>query len=117
MRVIVVIALAMLLATGHLPAGGNATSASAGESEVRTAVEDTAVMAELKTVTLDVPDMSCAACPITVRKSLERVPGVIEAEASLEARQATVTYDATTTDLEALIAATTNVGYPSTVAE
>ena len=29
-----------------------------------------------KTVTLAVENMSCAACPITVRKALEKVPGV-----------------------------------------
>ena len=28
------------------------------------------------TATLDVSNMTCAACPITVRKALEKVPGV-----------------------------------------
>jgi mercuric ion binding protein len=30
----------------------------------------------LQTVTLDVQNMTCAVCPITVKKALERVPGV-----------------------------------------
>jgi periplasmic mercuric ion binding protein len=29
-----------------------------------------------KTVTLNVSGMTCAACPITVKKALEKVPGV-----------------------------------------
>jgi len=29
----------------------------------------------LQTVTLDVQNMTCAVCPITVKKALERVPG------------------------------------------
>lgn len=30
-----------------------------------------------RTVVLDVQDMTCELCPITVRKSLEKLPGVI----------------------------------------
>lgn len=37
-----------------------------------------------QTVTLNVENMTCAMCPITVRKALEKVPGVIEAEAKYE---------------------------------
>ena len=34
------------------------------------------VIAATKTVTLSVPGMNCAACPITVKKALGKVPGV-----------------------------------------
>jgi len=34
------------------------------------------VWAATQTVTLSVPGMTCAACPITVKKALSRVPGV-----------------------------------------
>lgn len=73
------------------------------------------VLAGERNVALSVPDMSCAACPITVRKSLERVDGVIEARVSFEDLTAMVTYDPAMTDVAQLIEATTNVGYPSTV--
>ena len=66
-------------------------------------------------VELSVPDMNCAACPITVRKCLERVDGVIEAQVTFEDRTAMVTYDPAVTGVARLIEATTNVGYPSTV--
>ena len=72
----------------------------------------TAFAAE-RTVTLAVQNMYCAACPSTVRKSLERVPGVIKAVVSFQDKTAVVTYDDNKTDLSALTAATTNAGYPS----
>jgi len=68
-----------------------------------------------KTVTLDVQNMTCKFCPITIRKALKKVPGVIEASASLETKTATVTFDPEKTNVEALIKATTNAGYPSTL--
>lgn len=66
-----------------------------------------------RTVTLAVQNMYCAACPITVRKSLERVTGVIKAVVSYKDKTAVVTYDDSKTDVTALTAATANAGYPS----
>ena len=68
-----------------------------------------------KTVTLDVPGMTCQFCPITIRKALENVPGVIEAKSSYDTKSATVTFDPDKTSIEALIKATANAGYPSTL--
>ncbi|MGR3837909.1 MAG: mercury resistance system periplasmic binding protein MerP [Cognatishimia sp.] len=65
------------------------------------------------TVTLSVPGMDCPMCPITVRMSLEKVDGVLDAKTSLEARTAVVTFDDAKTNVPALIEATTNYGYPS----
>lgn len=69
------------------------------------------------TVTLSVPDMNCPTCPITVRKSIERVEGVIKTEAFIETRTAVVTFDDTKTNTDALTEATEYYGYPSTVVE
>jgi len=66
-----------------------------------------------RTVTLAVEHMTCAMCPITVRKSLERVPGVIKASADYRSHSARVTFDPSRTDVPALTAATSNAGYPS----
>ena len=71
--------------------------------------------AEPVTVTLDVPGMNCGFCPITVRKALRKVPGVISASADLDSKTATVTYDPDRTSVEALTSATANAGYPSTL--
>lgn len=66
-----------------------------------------------RTVTLAVENMYCALCPLTVRKSLEAVPGVKSAVVSYASRSAVVVYDDGGTDLAALTKATTNAGYPS----
>ena len=68
-----------------------------------------------KTVVLSVPDMNCAACPITVRKALEKVPGVEKVKATLEPAEAVVTFDDAKTGIEKLVEATTQAGYPSSV--
>ena len=74
-----------------------------------------ALAATPKTVTLDVKNMTCELCPITVRKSLEKVPGVSVVKVDFDKKTATVTYDADKARPEALTDATTNAGYPSTV--
>lgn len=74
-----------------------------------------AVGAATKTVTLDVKNMTCPVCPITVKKALNRVPGVSKTDVSYERKDATVTFDDAKTNTDALIKATTNAGYPSKV--
>jgi periplasmic mercuric ion binding protein len=72
-----------------------------------------AALAGEKTVTLAVQNMYCSACPITVKSSLEAVPGVARAIVSYEDKTAVVTFDDTKTSVPALITAATNAGYPS----
>jgi mercuric ion binding protein len=69
--------------------------------------------AATKTVTLLVSGMTCAACPITVKKALGKVEGVGAIEVSYEKKEAVVTYDDTKTNVEALTKATEGAGYPS----
>ena len=71
--------------------------------------------AAMKTVTLSVPGMTCAACPITVKMALTRVDGVQKAAVSYEKLEAVVTFDDARTNAEALTKATENAGYPATV--
>ncbi|MGY2492864.1 mercury resistance system periplasmic binding protein MerP [Cupriavidus sp. CP313] len=80
------------------------------------ALASTGVLAaSTSTVTLDVGKMDCAACPITMRIALEKVPGVESAKVDYKTRRAVVTYDPTKASTEALTAATAQAGYPSTV--
>ncbi len=58
--------------------------------------------------------MYCATCPITVKGSLVALPGVAKVVVSLAKKTAIVTFDDAKTAVPALIAATTNAGYPST---
>ncbi|WP_394697498.1 mercury resistance system periplasmic binding protein MerP [Pseudoxanthomonas japonensis] len=73
--------------------------------------------AATKTATLDVPGMTCATCPITVKKALNKVEGVAQVEVSYEKKEAVVIFDDAKTTLKALTEATTNAGYPSSVKE
>jgi len=75
----------------------------------------TPAWADMKTVTLSVPGMTCAVCPITVKKALSKVDGVRKAEVSFEDLEAVVTFDDTKTNAEGLTKATASAGYPSSV--
>ncbi len=66
-----------------------------------------------QTVTLNVSGMTCPACPITVKKALEKVPGVSKVDVRFEKKQVLVTFDDAKTNTDALVKATTNAGYPS----
>ena len=72
-----------------------------------------AAWASPKTVTLNVSGMTCEACPITVKKALQKVPGVSKVDVLYEKKQVVVTFDDSKTDTDALVKATTNAGYPS----
>lgn len=69
-----------------------------------------------KTVTLSVPGMTCAACPITVKAALNKVDGVSQVDVSYPDRAAVVTFEDNRTSVGALTEATTNAGYPSILA-
>ncbi len=70
---------------------------------------------QLQTVTLDVDNMTCAVCPITVKKALQDVHGVTTAKADLATHSAQVTYDAEQVKVDALVDAVTFAGYPARV--
>lgn len=73
------------------------------------------VWAASQIITLSVPGMTCAACPITVKKALTKVEGVTKAEVSYEKREAIITFDDAKTSAQALTKATEDAGYPSSV--
>jgi mercuric ion binding protein len=68
-----------------------------------------------ETVTFDVEKMTCATCPIAVRKAMQRVDGVKEVEVSLESKSAVVTFDPSVTTAIEIEQASTDVGFPATV--
>jgi mercuric ion binding protein len=67
-----------------------------------------------KTAVLDVQNMTCGLCPITVKKSLEKVAGVTDAKVDFDTKTATVRFDADRVNPAALVKATTDAGFPST---
>ena len=74
-----------------------------------------ALAATPQTAVLDVQNMTCNLCPLTVRKSLEKVPGVSQAQVDFAKKTATVAFDADKTTAAALVKATMEAGYPSTL--
>jgi mercuric ion binding protein len=75
----------------------------------------TTLAATPQTTVLDVQNMTCELCPVTVKKSLEKVAGVSQARIDFAKKTAFVTFDADKTNATALIKATTDAGYPSAV--
>lgn len=73
------------------------------------------VLASTQTVTLSVPGMTCAACPITVKKAISKVAGVSKTDVSFDKREAVVTFDDAKTSVQKLTKATEDAGYPSSV--
>ena len=73
----------------------------------------TPVWAATETITLKVPGMTCAACPITVKKALQRVPGVSKIAVNYKQNEVAVTFDNAKTNEAALVKATADVGFPS----
>jgi mercuric ion binding protein len=69
--------------------------------------------AQPQTVVLDVQNMTCEVCPITVRKALDKVPGVAAIKVDFDRKTATVKFDPDRADVAALVKATTDAGYPS----
>ncbi len=69
----------------------------------------------LRSVTLDMQNMTCGLCKITIKKALQGVDGVKQVQVDFGSKTAAVTFDPQKTTIDALIEATTNVGYPATV--
>ena len=99
-----IVLLALMTAGGSLTALVTTAPAMA-QAE---AVTETAVLA--------VENMYCELCPLTVKTAMERVPGVTSVAVDFDAKTATVTFDPAAVTIEAIAAASANVGYPAHVA-
>lgn len=67
-----------------------------------------------QSTSLDVQNMTCSLCGVTVKKALTKVRGVKDAKIDYDTKVATVTYDTDKATLEDLVKATANAGFPST---
>ncbi len=61
-----------------------------------------------------IENMTCAACPFTVKKAMARVGGVSSVTVDFAAKTATAVFDPTVTTAQEIAAASTDVGYPTT---
>jgi mercuric ion binding protein len=66
-----------------------------------------------RTITFAVDNMTCASCPYIVKTSMAAVPGVARVAVSFKTKTATVTFDDTKTNPDAIATASMNAGYPA----
>ena len=71
--------------------------------------------ATLTQISFDVPDMTCALCPLTVKTAMRGVDGVQSVEVDFDSRSATVVFDPALTDAAAIAEASAQAGYPANV--
>ncbi len=71
-----------------------------------------AALSAEQTVTLSV-NMWCPSCPYIIKRTLAKVPGVLDVEVSYDDQVAIVRFDDETTDVATLTQATADVGFPS----
>ena len=69
--------------------------------------------AQVQVASFDVANMTCATCPITVKKAMTAVHGVRSVKVDFESKTATVEFDPKATNAAAIAAASTNAGYPA----
>lgn len=77
------------------------------------AENQTAAALELQSASFAVENMTCATCPITVRRAMEGVAGVQDVTIDYETKTATARFDPSQTTAGAIAAASTNAGYPT----
>jgi periplasmic mercuric ion binding protein len=68
-----------------------------------------------QTVTLDIQNMACDLCTITIKKALHKVGGVQQVTVDYDSKTAVVIFDPQKTSNDALVKATTDAGYPANV--
>jgi mercuric ion binding protein len=68
-----------------------------------------------QTVTLNIENMTCTMCTVTIKKALQKVEGVQAVTVDYDSKTATIVFDSQKTDSTALIKATTDAGYPGSL--
>lgn len=66
-----------------------------------------------KSVTLDVPGMTCPTCPVTIKRALLKQSGVTAVTVHYEKKQLDVAFDDAKTNPTIIMKSTAAVGFPS----
>lgn len=102
-RLAIIAGGALAVATGAIP-----LAASIAQPSSNTAIAN-------RTATFAVENMTCALCPVTVKKAMEGIRGVKSVRIDFDTKTATVVFDPSKASAAAIAAASTNAGYPATV--
>ena len=79
----------------------------------RAAKAASTLTAQVRVAKFAIANMTCATCPITVRKAMQGVAGVRSVSVDLNTKVATVVFDAGKANIAAIAAASTNAGFPA----
>lgn len=104
MKKTLLIGLAVLTMTGSGVALALGDSAQDRPAATVTAQQQT---------TFAIENMTCATCPITVRKAMKGVAGVTAVNVDFAAKTARATYDPRRANAAQIAAASTDAGYPA----
>ncbi len=74
-------------------------------------------LAAERIITMNVENMTCAACPVTVRTAMKSVPGVKEVKVDFANKTAVVVFDDAQATTDAIAEASRLAGFPATVRE
>jgi len=96
----------MLVSLAVLSGVGGIALAKAPDAPVATVTAQ-------RQATFAIKNMTCALCPVTVRKAMEGVSGVKSVAVDFGAKTATVTFDPSKTTVAAIAQASANAGYPA----
>jgi mercuric transport protein len=77
------------------------------------AVAGVAIAASPRHVVLDVQNMTCPTCTLTIEAALDRVPGVTARRVDADTATVTVTIDTDRTSVAAVARAITEAGFPA----
>lgn len=69
--------------------------------------------AHLQVASFGIANMTCATCPITVKKAMSAVHGVRTVKVDFESKTATVEFDSKVTNAATIAAASSNAGFPA----
>jgi periplasmic mercuric ion binding protein len=113
-----IIGTVLLAASGLLAACSDDSKTS---TPLQTKAQTESLQAEtpviFETASFTIENMTCASCPITVRKAMVRVPGVQSVAIDYDSKIAVVEYDPALASPAQIAAASTDVGYPATQIE
>ena len=108
MRRSLILAAALLALGGLGWTSGTAVAPAAAQSASQQ-------VAAVQSRTFAIENMTCALCPVTVKRAMEGVEGVRSVNVDFDAKTATVVFDPSVTNADAIAAVSTNAGYPASV--
>ncbi|WP_339828856.1 cation transporter [uncultured Parvibaculum sp.] len=104
----------LIIAAGVLALGAAGILSMMAVSPISAQSASTQV-ATVETETFAIENMTCALCPVTVKKAMQGVDGVRSVDIDFDAKTATVAFDPALTNADTIAAASTNAGYPASL--